>query len=160
MPGPDLGCGTAQRGPVVHDPRGAREIRGQPHVQCRCGCASRSGVARRRRRIRQRNLEEADPGLRIRRKRIDRRPFAERLEDQTDRAEVDRSNRAPQATERLRRPYNHPNMNLMSSRFAPLAAAVFLTGTAISAAATPSTVTNADRQSTRDTYSDDEVAKT
>jgi hypothetical protein len=50
-------------------------------------------------------------------------------------------------------------MNLKSWRFAMLAVAVFLTGTAASAAGTPSTVTNADRQSTRDTYSDDEVAK-
>jgi len=51
------------------------------------------------------------------------------------------------------------NMSLMSLRFATLAAAVFLAGTAASAAGTPSTVTNADRQSTHDTYSDDEVAK-
>ena len=49
-------------------------------------------------------------------------------------------------------------MILESSRFAALAAAIFLTGAATSAAGAP-TVTNADRQSTHDTYSDDEVAK-
>jgi hypothetical protein len=50
-------------------------------------------------------------------------------------------------------------MNLMSSQLATLAAVVFLAGAAAAAAGTPSTVTNADRESTRDTYSDDEVAK-
>jgi hypothetical protein len=50
-------------------------------------------------------------------------------------------------------------MNFKFSRFATLAAAALLSGTAISAAATPSTATNRDRQSTDDTYSDDEVAK-
>jgi hypothetical protein len=50
-------------------------------------------------------------------------------------------------------------MNFKFSRFATLAAAALLSGTAISAAATPSTATNRDRQSTHDTYSDDEVAK-
>jgi len=50
-------------------------------------------------------------------------------------------------------------MNFTFSRFATLAAAALLSGTAISAAATPSTATNRDRQSTHDTYSDDEVAK-
>src|SRR5258708_40297957 len=49
-------------------------------------------------------------------------------------------------------------MNLKSSRFATLAAAVYLAGAAISAGGA-ATVTNADRQSTHDTYSDDEVAK-
>jgi len=50
-------------------------------------------------------------------------------------------------------------MNLKSSRLARLAASVFLAGTAISAAAASAAVTNADRQSPHDTYSDDEVAK-
>jgi hypothetical protein len=50
-------------------------------------------------------------------------------------------------------------MNFKFSRFATLAAAALLSGTAISAAATPTTATNRDRQSTHDTYSDDEVAK-
>jgi hypothetical protein len=47
----------------------------------------------------------------------------------------------------------------MSSQFATLAVVVFLAGTAVAAAGTPSTVTNADRESARDTYSDDEIAK-
>jgi hypothetical protein len=49
-------------------------------------------------------------------------------------------------------------MNLKSLRFATLAASVLMAGTAIPAAGT-STVTHADRESTHDTYSDDEVAK-
>jgi hypothetical protein len=48
-------------------------------------------------------------------------------------------------------------MNLKSLRFATLAACILMTGTAIPAG-TP-TATNADRQNTHDTYSDDEVAK-
>jgi len=45
-----------------------------------------------------------------------------------------------------------------SLRFATLAAAVFLTGAGISAGGATA-VTNADRESAHDTYSDDEVAK-